>query len=53
MVYNHRKVYLKFWGSKGWQESIFNDEILGYWQKSLEEIEKIFKDNLYEILTDH
>ena len=32
ILYNKRKIYLEFWGSKGWQESIFNDEILGYWQ---------------------
>ncbi len=30
--YNGRDVQLKFWGAKGWQESIFGDEILGYWQ---------------------
>jgi hypothetical protein len=32
IVYNDRIVNLKFWGSKGWQESIFDDEILGYWE---------------------
>ena len=32
ILYNGRTVYIKFWGAKGWQESIFNDEILGYWQ---------------------
>lgn len=32
ILYNQRVINLKFWGSKGWQESIFNDEILGYWQ---------------------
>lgn len=32
ILYNGREIYLKFWGAKGWQESIFNDEILGYWQ---------------------
>jgi len=32
ILYNDRIVNLKFHGAKGWQESIFNDEILGYWQ---------------------
>jgi hypothetical protein len=32
ILYNGRVVNLKFWGAKGWQESIFDDEILGYWQ---------------------
>lgn len=32
ILYNGRILELKFWGAKGWQESIFDDEILGYWQ---------------------
>lgn len=32
IMYNDRIVNLKFRGAKGWQESIFNDEILGYWE---------------------
>ena len=32
ILYNDQIVNLKFWGSKGWQESIFDDEILGYWE---------------------
>ncbi len=32
ILYNDREIYLTFWGAKGWQESIFEDEILGYWQ---------------------
>jgi hypothetical protein len=32
IIYNQRKIFLKFRGSKGWQESIFDDEILGYWR---------------------
>lgn len=32
VLYNNREIHLKFWGAKGWQESIFDDEILGYWQ---------------------
>ena len=31
IFYNQKKIYLKFGGAKGWQESIFDDEILGYW----------------------
>lgn len=31
-LYNGKILHIKFWGAKGWQESIFNDEILGYWQ---------------------
>jgi hypothetical protein len=26
IIYNQNRVYLNFWGAKGWQESIFNDE---------------------------
>jgi hypothetical protein len=32
ILYNGHAIKLKFWGAKGWQESIFNDEILGYWE---------------------
>ena len=32
VLYNGRILHLRFGGAKGWQESIFNDEILGYWQ---------------------
>ena len=46
ILYNQRRVYLKFWGSKGWQDSIFNDEILGYWSiemwRELDQEEKAF-----------
>jgi hypothetical protein len=31
-MYNGKRVDVRFWGHKGWQESIFNDEILGYWE---------------------
>jgi hypothetical protein len=32
VLYNDRRVDLKFWGMSGWQESIFADEILGSWE---------------------
>jgi hypothetical protein len=32
ILYNGRVITFQFWGAKGWQTSIFNDEILGYWQ---------------------
>ena len=32
ILYNSREIDFKFWGAKGWQESIFDDEILGYWE---------------------
>ena len=56
IIYNNRKIYLKFWGSKGWQESIFNDEILGYWQieiwRELDQEEKAFLSRKYPDLTE-
>ena len=56
VLYNQRKIYLKFWGAKGWQESIFNDEILGYWQiemwRDLDKEEKAFLSREYSNLTD-
>ena len=56
VLYNQRKIYLKFGGAKGWQESIFNDEILGYWQiemwRDLDKEEKAFLSREYSNLTD-
>ncbi|UCC40645.1 MAG: hypothetical protein JSV96_04145, partial [Candidatus Aminicenantes bacterium] len=47
--------YLKFWGAKGWQDSIFNDKILGYWQiemwRDLDKKEKAFLKREYPNLT--
>ena len=55
VLYNQRKIFLKFWGVKGWQESIFNDEILGYWEiemwRELDEDEKSFLSKKYKNLT--
>jgi len=56
IIYNNRKIYLKFWGSKGWQESIFNDEILGYWEieiwRELDQKEKLFLSGKYSNLAE-
>ncbi len=56
VVYNGRKIFLKFWGAKGWQESIFNDEIQGYWQiemrRELSEEEETFLAKRYPDLTE-
>jgi len=57
IFYNDRMIYLKFIGSKGWQESIFNDEILGYWEieiwRELEKEEKEFLDEKYSHLSEN
>jgi hypothetical protein len=56
ILYNNREVYLDFWGSKGWQESIFDDEILGYWeiemQRDLDQDEIAFLANSYPDLSE-
>jgi hypothetical protein len=56
ILYNKRKIYLKFWGAKGWQNSIFNDEVLGYWQiemwRDLDKEEKAFLSKEYSNLSD-
>jgi len=54
--YNNRMINLNFHGAKGWQESIFNDEILGYWQLEiwtlLNQSEKEFLLSRYDNLSD-
>jgi hypothetical protein len=56
LQYNQRTISLKFWGHKGWQESIFNDEILGYWEiemsRELDQEEKDFLLGKYPDLTE-
>ena len=56
IIYNNRKICLKFYGAKGWQESIFNDEVLGYWQieiwRELDQEEKSFLSGKYSFLTE-
>ena len=32
IIYNGENIYLKWGGQKGWQRSIFNDNILGYYE---------------------
>ena len=54
--YNNRKIYLRFWGAKGWQESIFDDEILGYWEieiwRDIDQDELAFLSQQYSNLSD-
>jgi hypothetical protein len=56
VLYNERRIGLKFWGAKGWQESIFNDEVLGYWEiemwRELNADERSFLDDRYGTLTE-
>jgi len=56
ILYNGSVVNLKFWGAKGWQESIFNDEILGYWEieisRELNEGETEYLYQWYSNLSD-
>ena len=56
ILYGGRTVHLRFWGHKGWQESIFADEILGYWeieiQRALDQEEKFFLASRYAHLTE-
>lgn len=55
ILYNESKVHLEFGGAKGWQESIFNDEILGYWQiemrRELDQKERSLLERRYQDLT--
>ncbi|MCB2230324.1 hypothetical protein KQH82_06390 [bacterium] len=56
LLYNGRVLHLRFWGAKGWQESIFDDEILGYWQieirRELDPEEIAFVSQRYSALDD-
>ncbi|MFC1724743.1 hypothetical protein ACFL4T_03885 [candidate division KSB1 bacterium] len=56
ILYNGSKVYLKWEGAKGWQQSIFNDEVLGYYQinirRELDNGEREFLRKKYSNLTD-
>lgn len=55
-LYNQRKIHLLHAGGRGWQESIFNDEILGMYQiefrSELDESEKAFLHEQYPDLSD-
>jgi len=55
ILYNNRTILLNFEGGKGWQESIFDDEILGYWgidiQRELDRDEQDFLQRKYVDLT--
>lgn len=56
ILYNGRKVFIKWQGGRGWQESIFNDEILGQYHlemwRTLDPSEKEFLNNIYPELTE-
>jgi hypothetical protein len=56
ILYNDRTINLRFWGAKGWQESIFNDEILGYWEiemwRELDDAERAFLSEHYANLSE-
>ena len=55
ILYNGRKVFLKAEGSRGWQESLFDDEILGMYQfemsRELNQDEKAFLNEKYSHLS--
>jgi hypothetical protein len=55
ILYNGRKVFIKAEGTKGWQESLFDDEILGNFQieiwRELNQDEKAFLRKKYPDLT--
>lgn len=57
MLYHDKKVFLKAEGSRGWQESLFDDEILGMFQfdlwRELDQDEKAFLREKYSHQTDH
>ncbi len=56
VLYNGQKVFLKGGGSKGWQESLFEDEILGKFQIEIwrqpDQDEKAFLHEKYPDLTE-
>ena len=55
MIYNHRVIHLKY-GGRGWQESIFNDEIQGAYHlemwREMDENEKDFLKMKYPHLSE-
>jgi hypothetical protein len=56
ILYNGKKVFIKWQGGRGWQESIFNDEILGQYHlemwRTLDPSEKEFLNKKYPELTE-
>jgi hypothetical protein len=56
ILYNGKKVYLKAEGTRGWQESLFDDEILGMYQfeiwRELDQDEKAFLYEKYSSLSE-
>jgi len=55
ILYNGRKVYVRWQGGRGWQESIFNDEILGQYHlevwRELDPAERNFLNERYSHLS--
>jgi hypothetical protein len=55
ILYNDRIINIRFEGAKGWQESIFDDEILGYWEiemsRELEDDERALLSRNYPALS--
>ena len=56
LVYNGRKIFFQIQGSRGWQDSIFNDEILGQYTlkiwRELGDGEKEFLNKKYSHLDE-
>ena len=56
IIYNGRKVYINWQGGRGWQESIFNDEILGQYHlemwRELDQSEREFLLKNYSNLSE-
>lgn len=56
ILYNDRVIHLEFRGAKGWQESIFDDKVLGYWQieihRELDQDEVAFITREYDHLSE-
>jgi len=56
IIYNRRKVFIKWEGGRGWQESIFNDELLGQYHlemcRTLDPSEREFLNKKYPELTE-
>jgi len=54
ILYKGRKIYLGYRGAKGWQTSLFNDEVLGYYEidirRELNEDEEVFLKGQYSYL---
>ena len=56
IIYNGKNIYLQWGGAKGWQKSIFNDNILGYYEiniwRELNHEEIAYLNGKYSYLND-